>query len=76
MSEEGGDNHEQQQRVELRTAITSGKRRNAKQDPIRDFQTEDHKTSSRNFQRVMKNDRLHIVEGSAPSEAEKEAALA
>jgi precorrin-6B methylase 2 len=33
---------------------------------------EDRETSSRNFQRVTKYGGLDIVEGSAPSEAEKE----
>jgi hypothetical protein len=35
---------------------------------------EDSETSSRNFQRVTKNDGLHIVEESDPSDAEKQAA--
>jgi hypothetical protein len=34
ISEEEEDNHGQHQRVALRTAITSGKRRNSLQDPI------------------------------------------
>jgi hypothetical protein len=33
-SEEGEDNHERHRRVELKTAITSGKHRNAQEDPI------------------------------------------
>jgi hypothetical protein len=57
--------------MELRTAITSGKRRNAQEDPICDFEREDRETSSRNFQHIMKNDGLDIVEGLAPSKAKK-----
>jgi hypothetical protein len=34
VSEEGEDNREQHRRVELRTAITSGKRSNAQEGPI------------------------------------------
>jgi hypothetical protein len=62
--------------VELMTVIAPGKWRKFQQDPIWDFQREILEISSRKFQRVTKNDGLAIVEGSAPSEAEKEAALA
>jgi hypothetical protein len=34
MSEEGEVNYERHWRVELRTAITSGKLRNAQEDPV------------------------------------------
>jgi hypothetical protein len=34
MSEEGEDNHERHRRAEIRAAITSGKPRNAQEDPI------------------------------------------
>jgi hypothetical protein len=37
------------------------------------LQREDHETSSLNFQRVVKNGGLGMMEGSAPSKAEKEA---
>jgi hypothetical protein len=46
MSEEGEENHECHRRVELRTAITPGKRRKAQEDPVLDFQREDLETSS------------------------------
>jgi hypothetical protein len=74
MSAEGEVNHKWHWWVELRTVITSGKWRDAKEEPIRDFQREDLETSSRNFQWVTKNDGLNIVEGSAPSKVEKEPA--
>jgi hypothetical protein len=73
---EGEDNHKLHLRVELRTAITSGKRKNAQQDPTWDLQREYRETSSRNFKWVTKYQELDVVESSAPSEAEKEAALA
>jgi hypothetical protein len=76
MSEEGEDNHERHRRVELKTKIAPGKRRNAQDDPIWDSQKENRKTSSQNFPQVTKNDELNIVEGSAPCEAGKETALA
>jgi hypothetical protein len=56
MSEEGENNHKRHWRVKLRTVIKCGKRKNAQEDSIGDFQREDHKTSSRNFsglQRMM-----------------------
>jgi hypothetical protein len=62
---EGEDNHKWHRRVEFRAAITSGKRRNAQENPIQDFQREDRETSSQNFQRIMKNNGLNTVEGSA-----------
>jgi hypothetical protein len=34
ISAEGEENHERHRRLELRTAITCGKRRNAQKDPI------------------------------------------
>jgi hypothetical protein len=34
VSEEGEGNHERHRRVELRTEITSGERRNTQEDPI------------------------------------------
>jgi hypothetical protein len=34
MYEEGEDNHERHRRVKLRTAIASGKRRNAQEVPV------------------------------------------
>jgi hypothetical protein len=37
VSYEGEDNHDWHQRVELRTPITSGKRRNTQDDPVCDF---------------------------------------
>jgi hypothetical protein len=60
--------------VELRTAITSGKWRNTQEDLIQDFQRKDHETNSRDFQRVMKNQGLDIVDGSDPAKTENEIA--
>jgi hypothetical protein len=44
------------------------------QDLQEGFCTGDHETSSRDFQRVAESEGLDIVEGSAPSEKEKETA--
>jgi hypothetical protein len=60
--EEEMDNHERHRRVEDRTVITPGKRRNAQQEIIRDFQREDRETNSRNSQRIAKNQELDLVE--------------
>jgi hypothetical protein len=70
-----GRNHDRHPRVELGTAITPGKWRNAQEDPIWDFQREDRETSSRNFQWVKEKHGLDLVEGLAPSKAEKETVL-
>jgi hypothetical protein len=70
------DNNSRHQKVKLRTPITAGKWRNTQEDPIWDFQGEDDEINIRIFLRVTKNDGLDIVEGSIPSEAEKETALA
>jgi hypothetical protein len=55
-----GPNHKRHWRVEPRTAIAPGKWRNAQEDPILDFQREDHETSSRYFQQITKNDGLDL----------------
>jgi hypothetical protein len=54
------------------TAATTQKR--IQQDPQEDPRAEDQETSSWDFQRIADNQELDIVEGSAPSKAEKEAA--
>jgi hypothetical protein len=61
-------------RVELRTAITSQKRWNTRENLIWDFRIENHETNGWDFQRVTKNKELELVEELAPSKAEKEAA--
>jgi hypothetical protein len=47
--EEGEDNHKWHWRVELRMAITCGKRRNAQEDPVCDIQRENCRTSRQNL---------------------------
>jgi hypothetical protein len=74
MSEEVEGNHERHRRVGIRTAVATGKRRNAQEEPVLGFQREGRQRSSRNFQWVTRNSGLDIGERSAPSEAEKEAA--
>jgi hypothetical protein len=58
--------------VVFRTAITCGRWGNAEEDPLRDFQREGRETSSWNFKRATKNEEMDLVEGTAPSETEKE----
>jgi hypothetical protein len=61
-----GPNHERNRKVEPRRVSTSGKRRNAQEGRIWDFQWEDHETCSRNFQWVTENEETGLVEVSAP----------
>jgi hypothetical protein len=63
--EEG--NRELQRIVWIKTAITPGKRRNRQWD----FQREDRETSSPEFQRVTKNKKMDLVEGSTPSKMKR-----
>jgi hypothetical protein len=74
ISEEGEDNIERHQKMELKIAITSRKRWNTRDTPIWDFWMENCVANSRYFHWFRKNDGLDIEEGLAPSEAEKEAA--
>jgi hypothetical protein len=70
--EEGnGDRH---RRVELRTAITSGKRRTKLQDPQKGFRFGIREVSKRNVQRVAEGEKPEPVERSAPPKTEKETA--
>jgi hypothetical protein len=55
-------------RMKLRTAVTSGKQRNSKKDPLWDCQREDYEAKSRILRRITKNQGLGIVEGSASTE--------
>jgi hypothetical protein len=59
--------------VQLKTAVTSGKKRTSLQDPQEDPRAEIHEESTRDVQRIAANPELESMEGLAPSEAEKEA---
>jgi hypothetical protein len=58
----------------LKEATVSGKRRTDLQDPQNDSRAGIHETSKWDVQGVTKNDEPDIVEGTAPSETEKETA--
>jgi hypothetical protein len=53
--------------VELRTAVTSGKRRTNLQDPQDDPGAGIREASKREVQRIIKKQTLDLVEESAPS---------
>jgi hypothetical protein len=61
--------------VEFKTAINSGKKRTGLQDPQEDTAAGILESSKRGVQQVAEGEELDPVEGSAPSEAEKEAPL-
>jgi hypothetical protein len=66
-----GPNHNRHRRVELGTAVTSGKRRTNLQDP-QDYPVAGIlKESTRNVHRVATNEELDTVEGTTSSEVEK-----
>jgi hypothetical protein len=67
-------NHDRHQRVELKTAVTSGKKRTSQQDPEEDPKAGIHEASKRDVWWVSENEELDLVEMSAPSKTEKEAA--
>jgi hypothetical protein len=57
--------------VELRTAITSGKRRANLQDPQEDPRVRIREASKRDAQQVVESEKPDLVEGLAPSGARK-----
>jgi hypothetical protein len=57
--------------MELKTAITSGKRRTELQDPQEDPRAGIREASKRDVLRVTKNDGSDIVEGSTPPKRKK-----
>jgi hypothetical protein len=61
--------------VELKTAITSWKKRTGLHDPLEDPRVRIREVSKQKVQRVSENEEMDLVEWSAPSKAEKEATL-
>jgi hypothetical protein len=68
--EEG--NRDRHQRVELKTAITSGKRRTDLQDPQEDPRVGIHEASKWAVKRVSENEEMNLVERLGHSETKKE----
>jgi hypothetical protein len=64
-------NCEQHQRVELKTAVTSGKRRTDLQDPQEDPRAGIHEANKWDVQRVSENEEMDLVERLVPSKNEK-----
>jgi predicted phosphohydrolase len=62
------------QEPRLRGAATAWKRENQR-ELQEDHWAGNHEASSRNFQQVTRNEEIDLVEGSASSKVEKEAAL-
>jgi hypothetical protein len=57
--------------MELRTAITSGKRLTNLQDPQEDPRAGIHESSKQNAQQVAESEKPNLVEGSGPSRTRK-----
>jgi uncharacterized Ntn-hydrolase superfamily protein len=55
-------------------AATSLKQEDNQRDLLEDHRARDHEASSMDFRRIAKNQELDLVEGSTPSETEKDRA--
>jgi hypothetical protein len=71
--EEG--NSDRHQRVELKTAITFGKRRTELKDPQEDSRAGIREASKRDVQQVSENEEMDLVERSAPSKTKKRSCM-
>jgi hypothetical protein len=69
--EEG--NHDRHQKVELKSAVTSGKKRTGLQDLQEDHRTGIREASKWDVQQVSQNEEMDVVEGSIPFKVEKAA---
>jgi hypothetical protein len=57
--------------VQLKTAITSGKKRTGLQDSQEDCRAGIHEASTQDVQRILENEEMDLVERSAPSKTKK-----